>query len=248
MRLASAALRTMRPDAAADENALEGTIFDILDAKFKGVAVLETDWHMTQAGRLGQIVGPRSTYWVHPTCYAFGMDGRPGLRSDADGRLTPGILSGTSYQPMPSSVMPFPTHKFLVAIGKSKSGSALGGALLRPLAWWWCASNFAADWLLNLAQIFGLPFRIANYAPGAAPATVDALCSMLQNMGSNGWAAFPEGTTIELKEASAKGNESPQADILERADKNCDLLILGQTLTSDTGGSGSGGGSLALGK
>jgi phage gp29-like protein len=68
-------------------------------------------------------------------------------------------------------------------------------------------------------------------------------------MGSAGWAAFPAGTTLELKaDGMRNGSDTPQGDILDRADKQCDLLVLGQTLTSDTGGGGKGGGSLALGK
>lgn len=239
-QVVSAALRSMRPNAAADENDLESTIFDIMDGWFKGVVVLETDWHLCDAGALGQIVAPRTTHWVHPTCYAFSMDGELGLRLGSRG--------STSYQPLPSHVGEFPPNKFLVGICKTKSGSALGGALLRPLAWWWCAANFSADWLLNLAQIFGLPFRMANYQPNAPQATIDAICSMLQNMGSAGWAAFPQGTTIDFKEANINAQHTPQADMMDRADKACDLLVLGQTLTSDTGGGGRGGGSLALGK
>ncbi len=248
-RLVSSAIRRMSPEPAADENGFDGMIFDILDAWFKGVSVQEIDWQIVRAGQLGDITAPRSTYWVHPVCYAWSMEGRLGLRSDAAGRLSPGNISGPSYQPMPSSVMPFPDDKFLISICKTKSGTALGGALLRPLAWWWCASNFSADWLLNLAQVFGLPFRWANYDPNAPQETVDAICTMLQNMGSAGWAAFPAGTTLELKADGMKnGSDTPQGDILDRADKQCDLLVLGQTLTSDTGGGGKGGGSLALGK
>ncbi|MEP6672460.1 MAG: BPSL0067 family protein, partial [Chthoniobacter sp.] len=46
---------------------------------------------------------------------------------------------------------------FLIAQCKTKSGSVLGGALLRPLVWWWCAANFSADWLLKFAELFGIP-------------------------------------------------------------------------------------------
>ena len=137
----------------------------------------------------------------------------------------------------------------IVAKCKTKSGSILGGALLRPLVWWWCAANFSADWLLNLAQVFGLPFRWATYEPTAAQETVDRICAMLQNMGSAGWAAFPAGTALELKaEGTKSGAQTPQGDMLDRADKQCDLLVLGQTLTTDTGGMGAGGGSHALGQ
>ena len=99
---------------------------------------------------------------------------------------------------MQETLTPFPADRVIVAKCKTKSGSILGGALLRPLVWWWCAANFSADWLLNFAQIFGVPLRWATYDPTAAQETVDRICNMLQNMGSAGWAAFPTtGTALE---------------------------------------------------
>lgn len=258
MKVVSAALRKMRPDAAADENALPKVQFDLLDAWFKGVSLQEIDWHQVRCGNLGEIWGPRATFWVHPVCYAWDMEGRLGLRRELDGLMnragfggqrpsahTP-LWNAATWQSRPTDVIPFPPHKFLVAIQKAKSGPALGGALLRPLAWWWCAANFSADWLMNLAQVFGLPFRWANYAQGTAQQTVDAICDMLENMGSAGWAAFPEGTTLELKEASKTGDASPQGDLLDRADRYARTLILGQTLSGNSG-TGKGGG-LAFGQ
>jgi phage gp29-like protein len=259
VRLVSSALRRMRPAPTADENGFSGTIYDVLDAWGKGQTVLETDWEVRPSGELGDIVAPRATYWVHPTCYTWTMDGYLGLRAElVQGRtgnrtrrtdggytLSPGVWQSTSSQPLPDSVQGFPAHKFLISICKAKSGTALGGALLRPLAWWWCAANFSADWLLNLGQVFGLPFRWVNYDPAAPQATVDAICSMLERMGSNAWAAFPAGTTLELKEAAQAGDHSPQGDMLDRAEKQMDLLILGQTLTADVSKHG---GSRALGE
>ena len=146
----------------------------------------------------------------------------------------------------PDSIERFPDGKFLVALCKSKSGPALTSARLRALAWWWCAQNFSADWLMNLAQLFGIPFRWATYSQNANDATVTAIGTMLSDMGSNGYGAFPEGTNLNFLEGGKNAGQSPQADLMERADKNCDLLILGQTLTSDVGAGG--GGSLALGQ
>lgn len=225
------AMKQMRATPGHDENGWEDTLRDVMDARFVGTTVLELlDWRMVN----GELL-PRATAWVHPTSYAWSPAGYLGLASDAGARR--------------SVVTPFPDHKFLVAISKAKAGHPLGGALLRPLAWWWCAANFSADWLLNFAQVFGMPIRWAHYPTGSPQATIDAICAMLQNMGHNAWAAFPEGAQVELKEAG-KGSPGslPQEGILDRSDKQCDLLLLGQTLTSDTGGSGQGGGSLALGQ
>jgi phage gp29-like protein len=241
-KLVSAALRRMMPDATADENDLDGTIRDILDGWFRGVTALEIDWQRATSVVHGNFIAPRATFWVHPVCFAFDVNGRLGLRVDASGQMQPMNLAGTSLQPQPAVVGAFPQHKFLIGIHKAKSGTALGGSLLRPLAWWWCAANFSADWLLNLAQVFGLPFRWANYEPHAPQATVDAICNMLQNMGSAGWAAFPAGTTLELKEATKEGGDhSPQGELLDRADRYARLVILGQTMSGSQDASKGGG-------
>ena len=60
MKLVSAALRQMQPDPAVDEGAFDEMVGDILDAWFKGVSVLEIDWHVTQTRALGRFVAPRA--------------------------------------------------------------------------------------------------------------------------------------------------------------------------------------------
>jgi phage gp29-like protein len=232
-KLVSAALRGMQPVAGNDENALYGTIADIIDGWFRGLTVLEVDWQMLNTPKLGSIIAPRATYWVHPTYFGFNSAGVLGLRA---------ISTSQSSVYRQGDTQDFPPDKFLIAIHKAKSGTALGGAMLRPLTWWWCAANFSSEWLLNFAQVFGLPFRWANYAQGSPQETINAICDMLTNMGSAGWAAFPQGTTLELKEsARAGGRYSPQADLLDRADGYVRMLILGQTMTGGTMQGGRGG-------
>lgn len=257
-KLVSAAMRRMRPDAASDENDFRGTIKDILAGWFQGQVVLEIGYQRVNVCGIGSVIGPKSTYWVHPVCYAWDMSGRLGLRVELNAlrenseqaQASRGAMTTpwnyVTAQPMPSQISPFPDCKFLIGICKGKSGTALGGARLRALAWWWCAANFSADWLLNLAQIFGLPFRWASYDPNAPQATIDAVCNMLQNMGSAGWAAFPAGTTLEMKEAGKTGDSSPQGNLLDRADRYARSLILGQTLTGAN--TSAKGGGLAFGE
>ena len=261
-QLVSAALRGMRPDPVADENDFSGTIYDVLDAWGKGQSVLEVDWEVRDATALGPILAPRATYWVHPVCVAWDMGGRLGLRVELADRaafvprdgttarprpanLTPGVWQTTSMQPRPSQVAGFPPEKFLISICKAKSGTALGGALLRPLAWWWCAANFAGDWLMNLAEVFGMPLRWASYTPDTSQATLDSVCELLEKMGTEGWAAFPAGTKVQLVEPARGSGGSAQGELLDRAEKQMDLLILGQTLTTDVSKQG---GSRALGE
>lgn len=268
-KLVSTALRNMSPAADRDENALGGTLKDILDGWLRGICVLETLWGPIEDDDFGTIMAPLSTFWVHPVAYGFNQDGMLGLRTvgnnytQRDGIAYPGgIMPGggrrpasnvppiTTYpysnaiaQPQPAVLEPFPPHKFLIGIHKSKSGTALGGPLLRPLCWWWIASNFASDWLLNLAQLFGIPFRYSTYDPNAPRETIDALTQMLQNMGNAGWAAFPSGTTMSFMETGGgrQAEYSPQGTLMDRADRYARLLVLGQTMTGTTMTGGKGG-------
>jgi hypothetical protein len=270
-RIVSAALRNMRPDAAADENNLKGTIRDIAFARFHGQSILEEDWYDTfgtgQINKLdvsgvGSIIAPRSTFWVHPVCYAYDIMGRLGLRIPAenlqqakksiDTNLRPGVMPddfgltnalsfyGYMGSPRPASLMPFPENEFLVAIQKFKTGSALGASCLRPLAWWWCVSNFAGDWLLDLAQIFGIPFRKATYKQGTGEPQKAEAREMLQNMGSRGWCLLDERVTIEFEKAMESGSGSPQGFLLELADRQIRKVILRQTMTGRDSSTGKG--------
>ncbi len=243
-KLVSCAIRRMEPDPAqAGDTDITGTISDILDAWFRGQSVSEILWQSVDDPTVGTIWAPKSTSNVDPTNYGFNSYGTLGLRRDNGKSAGVWPYQTTSLNPQPSVIDSFPENRFLIAMHKASAGSQTGGALLRPLAWWWCAANFSSDWLLNLAQVFGLPFRWANYDTNAPQATIDAICTMLQNMGSNGWAAFPVGTTLEMIQAHATTSDhSPQGELLDRADRYARSLILGQTMTGNHGTTGKGGG------
>lgn len=232
-KLVSEAIARMRPRPGWDENGFNGTLFDIADAWYKGLSVLEIDWGFDHGLHF-----PRATWWVDPHNYGWSDEGWVGLVTGD--RIFPSTYS------QQRSVEPFTEGKFLIALCKARSGSPMNTALLRALAWWWCAANFSGDWLMNLAQLFGIPFRWATYDQNAQADTIAGIGNMLTNMGSAGWGAFPEGTNINFLEAGKNAGASPQDGLLDRADTYCDLLILRQTLTSETGPTG--GGSLALGK
>ncbi|HMJ91187.1 MAG TPA: DUF935 family protein, partial [Candidatus Acidoferrum sp.] len=133
----------------------------------------------------------------------------------------------------------FPKDKFLIGIAKTKSGHPITGAMLRLLGTWWAGMNFVPGWFLNFTQIFGMPFRWANYDTAMTPSDKTKLFQMLANMGSAAWAAFPAGTQVEFKEAMKSAGDNAHKAFMEFADKQCDILVLRQTLTTEGGTSGS---------
>lgn len=69
--LVEAALRGMKPRAWADENDYSDTVRDALDARGKGIAVLEIDWETRGVLDAPALIAPRATRWVHPSWYGY---------------------------------------------------------------------------------------------------------------------------------------------------------------------------------
>jgi phage gp29-like protein len=216
------------PAPGSDENGFEDCVYDLTDALACGISVQEILWEQK-----GQVLRPRASVWVNPRYYGLMPDGRIGLRVDRE----PPLTSAPAFQPLP-------LDKFLVATHRSGTGGLSAQALLRPLAWWWGAALWGRDWILNYAQVYGQPIRWVTHDPSCDPATLSLLDQMMEQLGSSGWGRFPAGTSLDLKESAQTSGANPQERVLAMADKACDLLVLGETLTSDVGDSGS----LALGK
>lgn len=256
-KLVSRALWTMRPRADENQNGFDDTIYDIMDAAGKGTVLLEIDYEYRKSqipGAPDWMVAPQCTRWIHPRYYGYSTQGgwlglnvaalSSARAAQSIGRDTPTIQTLTAEDGVYARL---PENKFLVCTYKTKSGHPSGTALLRSLANWWAASNFSQQWFINFAQIFGLPIRWATYDPNT-PGLQAKVMEMLEGMGSAGYGAFPAGTTLELKEPMKSGTDNPQASLLDRADKNYDVLILGQSGTTEVAGPGKSGGSYGANK
>ena len=259
-KIVSAALRNMRPDATRDENGLTQTIKDIAFARFHGLSVLAVEWSDTYGDgsrfirnvpNLGSVLCVRSTYWVHPVCYAMDTTGRLGLNIPQDrlagasrdakaahATLFDDNLSFTVNDK--SRITEFPKDNFLIAINKSKTGSVFGGSCLRPLAWWWLASNFCGDYLMKYAELFGIPLRKATYDPNTPDKVKREIRQLLQASGSEPWTMMPKGAEIEFERASGGGSDSPQAFLFNFANEMFRKVILHQTMSGGAKSQGTG--------
>lgn len=214
----------MRGDPCCDGHGWRATLGTLLDAWFRGVSISEIEWEYRSSGsRMPAAWLPKQTTDIPPTHFGWKHD---------SGKL---MLYPAGE---PEGAIEFPPMKFLLGIRKAGKGHPSGTALLRSLAWWWCAANFSSEWLLNFAQIFGQPFRWATYDP-AQDGVREELATMMAEMSNTSWGIGPDGSKIEWHEAAKGGADNPQNHMLTLADTACDLLILGQTLTSTQGDRGS---------
>lgn len=86
------------------------------------------------------------------------------------------------------------------------------------------------------SEIFGIPFRVGK-TTSRDPKEQGRIEKMLGSMGAAGWALFPEGTEIEIKE-STRGDAYNVFDRrVERANSELSKGTLTQTMTTDNGSS-----------
>ena len=184
-------------------------------------------------------------YSVQEVIYSKLQDGSIGLKEvsekpfewfepKSDGRL----LYRSMMNPMGEEVDK--QFKFLLSIRNETYRQPYGEALLSRLYWaWMFRVNGWKYWAKNLERA-GTPFLVGT-APNETLAdgtlAVDHLASILNAAVSNTTLALPDGWTAQFLSATQTGTtfEQFESAILKRIQK----VILGQTLTSDVGKTGS---------
>lgn len=220
--LVKLALTGWRPEPGTFQSGFEDCLYHILDAMGKGLSVQQLDWELRDTP-LGDRWLPKASQLVSQRLYGWNPTGtRLGMINAEAG--------GTYWHP-------FEPGRVLVSQWHCHSAAPGATAMLRPLVPYWIGRTYGWQWLLQNAQIFGVPFRWATYDANQ-PDLQAKLAEMLENLGTAGWAAFPSGTTLDFKEAVTNATGNPQQVIQDLADKACDILILGQTLTTDAGDRG----------
>ena len=217
------ALFGMHGDRAWQQHDFAETLEDIVDSIVAGFTVMEVYWENRDG------IVPQCTRWLPARYYRY-----PYVLDDRDRlMLNPsGMLGGTQ-------LVDFPPYKFLVCIKQSHANHPVFTAPMRTLSAWWIASRFGLEWFMSYAQLFGIPRRIAYYTPGDQ-AVYQQLVTMMRQSAAATWGVFPKGTQVE-DQAAAGGTSGnmPQERLIEEADKVCDIMLLGQTLTTEVRESGS---------
>jgi phage gp29-like protein len=194
----------------------------LIDAYAKGISVVEIVWQ-----NQNNIISPRCYAPVPAKYLAF-----PQFSNEID-RLMIAPLGANN-----SVLEDFPSDRFVIAVWSQGGSHPIYGANLRALTKYWLASIYGLGWLMQFAQLFGIPMRTAK-TDGTEEA-LDKAEELLEAIGSSGWAATGPGVDFDIHSAITGSGESlPQSHLMDVADRACDILMLGQTLTTDNTGTGS---------
>lgn len=216
------ALESYAPRPGYWELDLEGAVRAIIDAYAKGISVLEIVWQSRNG-----IISPRAYAPVPAKYLAF-----PSASDEVDRLMI--APNGVNY----STLEDFPPDRFLIGIWSQGGTHPIHSANLRALTKYWLASVYGLGWLMQYAQLFGIPWR--HVETDGTEAALDAAEQMLENLGASGWAATGPGVKLNVLDGVSGGADAlPQSHMMDVADRACDILMLGQTLTTDNTGSGS---------
>lgn len=193
----------------------EDVEMDLLDAIGKGFAVSEILWSYDE----GRVVVQEIKSRHQKRFFWDSQDGSFRVRTEEH----------------PEGIT-LPPNKMIVHRYKAKSGHTSRAGVLRVVAWMYLFKNYdVKDWV-SFAEIYGLPLRLGKYAPGSSQKDQDELMNALVRIGADAAGIIPEGTSIEF----ITTDRSASTDLYERLARYCDeqisKAVLGQTLTSDSGG------------
>lgn len=215
----------MRPDAARLEDGFEDMVIALGRSYWTGHQVCEIRLYQSKDGTWK----PRSTKIVPARYYGYPYDEKD---EDPEDRLMfdPDGSQGAR------NFIDFPENRFLIGINRGHDGHPSMAAPLRALAAYWLAAVYGLKWFMNFSQLYGVPWR---HGKTDDKGEQNKVAQALANIGSAGYIVTDSQTTIDTIGAASSGAGKPSQDLIELADRQCDIFILGQTLTSGTDKSGS---------
>lgn len=190
-------------------------LIDMLDAIGKGISIMELAWTV-ENGR--NVIG--DIEYVHSKKLVWDS-------------TTDRMKVCTKEYP---SGVELPENKFVIHKYKAKSGHASRAGIMRVVSWMYLFKNYdIKDWV-SFCEVFGMPLRLGKYDVSASEDDKKQLMEAVISLGTDAAGIVPSSTMIEFIESQ----KTTSVEIYEKLARYCDeqmsKAILGQTLTSDSGG------------
>lgn len=206
----------------------DDALLDLLDAVGKGFSISEILW-----GTDNNRAVVTGINWIHQKRAVFTDYRKDPWSKDYQ---APRITTETD----PSQGEDMPPFKLLYHRYKARSGYDTRAGVLRVCAYMYLFKNYAIkDWV-SFLEIFGIPLRLGKYDAGAGPEDKEALVTAIQSLGSDAAGIISRSTEIEFIETvKGQSQHNPFESLGNFCDAQMSKAILGQTLTTQEGSSGS---------
>ena len=191
---------------------------ELMDAVMKGYAVSEIMW-----AQRGNDIVISELRGRDPRRFTFDLPNK--LRMLTLGNMVEGIE--------------VPQRKFVVHTFQMKYYSPFGKALGEKLYWpVWFKKHAVKFWVM-FCEKFGMPTAIGKYPPGTDKPTQDALLTALEKIQQDMAIKIPDNMEISLLEAVRTGTINTYESLCQYMDYQISKIVLGQTLTTEVGDTGS---------
>jgi len=144
----------------------------------------------------------------------------------------------TAEKPLLGEVVP--DNKFLIGTHGASYSNPYGlGELSRCF---WPAAFKRGGWKFwsIFGEKYGMPWLMAKYPPGTEDKVKDQLLDSMERAVQDAILVMPDNCSVELKESGSKGGSADVYErLIARADAEFSKTLVGQTLTTEVGSSGS---------
>jgi phage gp29-like protein len=193
-------------------------IEEMMDAVAYGFSPLEVLWKGREDGRWGidNIVGKP------PQWFEFDRDNNLALKNGINTRIE------------------LPENRILLVQHRPSYANPYGEKIFSKVFWPVTFKKKGFQWWTVFVEKYGSPFMFGTYPSNAGQEFKDELLRALEAMASNSVAAVPEGSTITISGADDKGgSNNAYHSYLQTANAEISKAILGETLTTEIGETGS---------
>ena len=193
-------------------------ISDILDATQFGFQPLEIMWKRDKSGH----VMPERVVAKPPEWFCFDDDNTLKFRTKEN-------FYGEEL----------PNKKFLLVQNNPSYNNPYGERTLSRVFWNVTFKKGGMKFWVVFTEKYGMPHLIGKHPRGASKAETDSLADMLEEMVQDAIAVIPDDSSVEIQEASKSSSAEIYEKLIDKMNSEISKAILGQTLTTEIGSSGS---------
>ena len=197
---------------------LQKIISDILDATQFGFQPLEIIWKRDKSGH----IMPERVTAKPPEWFCFDDDNNLKFRTKENyyGEIVP-------------------DKKFLLAQNNPSYNNPYGERTLSRVFWNVTFKKGGLKFWVVFTEKYGMPHLIGKHPRGSTKEETNSLADMLEDMVQDAIAVIPDDSSIEIQEASKSSSAEIYEKLIDKMNTEISKAILGQTLTTEIGSTGS---------
>lgn len=132
-----------------------------------------------------------------------------------------------------------PAKKFLLAQNNPTYNNPYGDRTLSRVFWPVTFKKGGMKFWVVFTEKYGMPHLIGKHPRGATKEETNTLADMLENMIQDAIAVIPDDSSVEIQEANKSSSAEIYEKLIDKMNAEISKAILGQTLTTEIGSSGS---------